>query len=234
MAACNPYEINVGWRLTRARRAAGYSQEEVAEELGVNAAVVREYERGIGRPPPRHLVLMANLMGLSLGELFTRWRSERHPIDALDGPRLAKFRPLLRLWQESRGRWNGDIGDVFERSELKRTLLVRRPWRGDRLIFEQFGSGMRTRKATDTYFVEMLGHDMYDLPDQEYGAWMAEIYDRALAHRQPRLDYTEAVVSPSASLVYRIRHDRLILPWSVGSDLFAMGVSMPKELTVAS
>jgi len=234
MAASNLYEINVGWRLTRARRAAGFTQAEIAEELGVNAAVVREYELGIGRPPPRHLVVMADLMGLSLEELFTRWHSERRPLEALDGPRLAKFRPLLRLWQASRGRWNGDIGDMIERSELKRTLLVRRPPRGDRLIFEQFGSGMRTRKPTDTYFVEMLGYDMYDLPDQEYGAWMAETYDRTLVHRRPRLDYTEAVVSPSSLLVYRIRHNRLILPWSVGSDLFVMGVSMPKELAVAS
>lgn len=234
MVASNPYEINVGWRLTRARRAAGLSQQEIAEELGVSAAVVRRYERGTGRPSPRHLLVMADMMGLTLETLFTRWHSERRRLESLEASRQAKFRPLLRLWQACRGQWRGDIADVLEQSELKRTLLVRRPPRGDRLIFEQFGAGMRTRKPTDTYFVEMLGHDMYDLPDQEYGAWMAEIYDHALARRQPRLDYTEAVVSPSPTLVYRIRHDRLILPWSVGGDLFAMGVSMPKELAVAS
>src|SRR5579863_9033935 len=151
MAASNLYEINVGWRLTRARRAAGFTQAEIAEELGVNAAVVRRYERGIGRPPPRHLLVMADIMGLTLETLFTRWRSEQRQLDALEASRQAKFRPLLQLWQANRGQWSGDIAEVLARSELKRTLLVRRPARGDRLIFEQFGTGMRTRKPTDTY-----------------------------------------------------------------------------------
>jgi transcriptional regulator with XRE-family HTH domain len=228
------YQINVGWRLRQARLAAGITQAELAEELGLDEAVMRSYERGVGRVPPRHLLAMAGLLGLSLENLFTRWSSEQRPLDVLALQRLGKFRRLARFWFASRGRWHGEIGGVLERCRLQRTLLLRKRPRVDRLVFEELGDGMRTRRPEDRYFLDMLGRDINDLPDREYGAWMADIYDRTLALRRPRLDYTEALVSPSSSLVYHIRHDRLILPWYSGNDLFVMGVSMPKELAVAS
>jgi transcriptional regulator with XRE-family HTH domain len=234
MAASNLYEISVGWRLCQARRAVGLHQAELAEELGVDASVVQRYERGIGRPPPRHLLMMAYTFGVSLETLFTRWNSEVRPKAALSAPRLAKFRPLVDLWSTSRGRWSPEIDEILGQNHLSRTLIVRRRPRTSRLIFEHIGEGMKTRRPQDTYFLPLVGRDMSELPDREYGAWMEEIYDRTLARRLPRLDYTEAVVSPSSSLIYRIRHDRLILPWMIGNELFALGVSMPKELAVAS
>jgi transcriptional regulator with XRE-family HTH domain len=228
------YQISVGWRLRQARLAAGITQAELAEELGVDEAVMRSYERGVGRVPPKQLLTMAGLLGLSLENLFTRWSSEQRPLDVLALRRMGKFRRLSRYWFASHGRWNDELGGVLERCRLQRTLLLRKRPRIDRLMFEELGGGMRTGRPEDRYFLDMLGRDINDLPDREYGAWMADIYDRTLARRRPRLDYTEAMVSPSPSLVYHIRHDRLILPWYYGNDLFVMGVSMPKELAIAS
>lgn len=49
-----PFAVEVGQRLARARQAAGYSQKQLAERLGVSAPKLSNWENGINMLPPEY------------------------------------------------------------------------------------------------------------------------------------------------------------------------------------
>ncbi len=59
----------LGAKIRAARIAAGLSQKELAEELGVTQAAVSQWERGLVEPGIGHFLHMVGLLGLSLLEL---------------------------------------------------------------------------------------------------------------------------------------------------------------------
>lgn len=59
----------MGTRLRTARRASGFTQKELAEELGVEAITVSRWERGVTSPSLPRLRRIAELTGTAVSEL---------------------------------------------------------------------------------------------------------------------------------------------------------------------
>ncbi|WP_165062348.1 helix-turn-helix domain-containing protein [Adlercreutzia sp. ZJ154] len=62
--------VDVANRLARRRRAAGLSQEALAEKLGVTRQAVSKWERSESSPDTDNLIALANLYGVSLDDLL--------------------------------------------------------------------------------------------------------------------------------------------------------------------
>lgn len=62
--------IDIAYRLSKLRRDRGYSQEKLAEELGVSRQAVSKWERAESSPDTDNLIALADLYGMSLDELL--------------------------------------------------------------------------------------------------------------------------------------------------------------------
>lgn len=57
-------------RLTRARKAAGYTQAKAAQELGIDEETLRMFERGNQAPPAPMAVTIARQFGTSVEAIY--------------------------------------------------------------------------------------------------------------------------------------------------------------------
>lgn len=62
--------VEIAERLAKRRREAGYSQENLAEQLGVSRQAVSKWERSESSPDTDNLIALAQLYGVSLDELL--------------------------------------------------------------------------------------------------------------------------------------------------------------------
>jgi len=62
--------VEIAERLARRRREAGYSQESLAEKLGVSRQAVSKWERSESSPDTDNLIALAQLYGVSLDDLL--------------------------------------------------------------------------------------------------------------------------------------------------------------------
>ena len=62
--------VEIAERLAKRRREAGYSQENLAEKLGVSRQAVSKWERSESSPDTDNLIALAQLYGVSLDELL--------------------------------------------------------------------------------------------------------------------------------------------------------------------
>ena len=62
--------MSVGEKIAAARKAKGWSQENLAEEIRVSTQAVSKWESGKSEPDKDHLVMLSGLLGLSLEELL--------------------------------------------------------------------------------------------------------------------------------------------------------------------
>lgn len=62
--------VDIAERLAKRRREAGYSQENLAEKLGVSRQAVSKWERSESSPDTDNLIALAQLYGVSLDELL--------------------------------------------------------------------------------------------------------------------------------------------------------------------
>jgi len=62
--------VEIAERLARRRREAGYSQENLAEKLGVSRQAVSKWERSESSPDTDNLIALAQLYGVSIDELL--------------------------------------------------------------------------------------------------------------------------------------------------------------------
>ena len=69
-SAAEPME-NLGGRLKRARQKSGLALREVARQLGVSASFVSQMENGKSTPSVATLYSMAQLLDVSIDELFS-------------------------------------------------------------------------------------------------------------------------------------------------------------------
>ena len=161
-----------------------------------------------------------------------RWLAVQKNLEALNRPQFAHVRPIVNLWRSSRGRLNEEIFDTLGASGLlQRALMLRQIPGTSRLIYEHFGSGIKVMNPCETF--KMVGCDAHEVYDKEYGGWVADCYDRALARRRLRLEAARATVrTPGATL--RVRYDRLLMPWRADRDLYVLSISMRRELSTVA
>jgi len=83
-------------------------------------------------------------------------------------------RPIVDLWRQTRGELSEDIGSaLISGGVLNRMILARQRRKCERLVVEEFGSAIKFVRAN-----EIIGRDIADMPDRDYGAWTAESYTR--------------------------------------------------------
>ena len=83
-------------------------------------------------------------------------------------------------------------------------------------------------------WVNLLGHDLEQLPDPEYGAWARRAYSEIVASGSPQLDNVRATTRSADGATLRMRYDRLVMPWrAAGSDVFVSAVTIRRELSIA-
>lgn len=76
---------DIGRRMVAARRAAGLKREEVAVRAGVSMRTVEHVEQGKSSPTVATLRRMCDVLGLSLGELFSE----------VDQSEVARLQPAM-------------------------------------------------------------------------------------------------------------------------------------------
>lgn len=63
--------MSVGEKIAAARKAKGWSQEELGWKVGVSIQAVSKWEKGKSEPDKEHLVMLCDLLGLSLEDLMS-------------------------------------------------------------------------------------------------------------------------------------------------------------------
>jgi hypothetical protein len=163
-----------------------------------------------------------------------RWLAAEKKLEALDLPAFEQVKPVVDLWKANRGRLSEELSQVLRATDLlQRAVLVRKLPRSSRLVYQHFGGGIKMMRPCET--LVMIGRDAHDVPDKEYGAWVADSYAEAVSRRRLRLDGVRATVGTSQSAKLRVRYDRLLMPWRRrGSDLFVLGLSMRRQLSTVA
>ena len=63
-------DIGIAYRLQSLRKAKGYSQEELADKLGLSRQAISKWERAESAPDTDNLISLAKLYGMSIDELL--------------------------------------------------------------------------------------------------------------------------------------------------------------------
>lgn len=63
--------IEIANRLQKLRKEKGYSQEQLADALGISRQAVSKWERAESSPDTDNLICLAKLYGISLDELLS-------------------------------------------------------------------------------------------------------------------------------------------------------------------
>ncbi len=76
--------LKTAQRLLDYRKKAGFSQEELAEKIGVSRQAVSKWERGEASPDTDNLIALSEVYDISLDELIKGRVEEKSPIDDTD------------------------------------------------------------------------------------------------------------------------------------------------------
>ena len=63
--------MNIGAKITAARKNAGFTQEKLAEQLGITPQAISTWERDESIPDTKNLLMLAKLLDVSLDDLFS-------------------------------------------------------------------------------------------------------------------------------------------------------------------
>jgi HTH-type transcriptional regulator, cell division transcriptional repressor len=88
---------DVGSRMAEARVAAGRTQAEIANQLGVKASTVAKWEHGSASPRSNRLASLAGILGVSLSWLIVGHGDEPTSTDDLDEIKVALNRVQAQL-----------------------------------------------------------------------------------------------------------------------------------------
>jgi transcriptional regulator with XRE-family HTH domain len=97
--------IDIANRLYELRKKYSYSQEELADKIGVSRQAVSKWERAEASPDTDNLILLAKLYNVSLDELL----STSEPVE----PAEPAERTLANIKEESYGREEDAPGNVW-------------------------------------------------------------------------------------------------------------------------
>lgn len=113
-------EVSFGQRLAGLRKAAGFTQTELAAELGVSQRMVAYYESPQATPPANLLPQIATALGVSIDELFGR-APKRKLVKQEGDSRLRRRLLAIEKLDGAQKRQVLQVIDAFiERGQLKR------------------------------------------------------------------------------------------------------------------
>lgn len=241
-----PADMLFGRRLREERLLAGMSRDALARRLGVAGEILDDYETGRTRMGPINLVAAATALGVPISFFCyeddtrafdvvdkdtgqTRWIAVARPLTVLSYPRFSQVRPVLKIWTETRGAWTEDaILALNIAGMLPRTFLARQTPGRSHLVAERCGYGVAFLLPCES--LTMVGREIQDMPDRDYGAWMAEAHAQTASRQRPLVQSVRAVIRTSAGTALRTRYDRFLLPWRCrGDDVLVLCMSLRRE-----
>jgi hypothetical protein len=129
----------------------------------------------------------------------------------------AILRLLAQKWRIAFGRFDsGLISFAIDHRILPRMMIaeIKSPTADPVLRF--IGDGLTA--LGKTYPFEGIGSRIQNVPDKDYGAWVAEFYKAVAISDHPRYDVVTACIqSPRGEPGSPIRYERLLLPWKTRS-----------------
>jgi transcriptional regulator with XRE-family HTH domain len=106
-----------GQRLARFRKEQGYSQRDLAAELGISQRMLAYYESQSEHPPTKLLPLLVEVLGVSADELLgIRSSKQRRP----DGRLWRRFKELEQLPVQQRRQILQIVDAFLERERLRK------------------------------------------------------------------------------------------------------------------
>ena len=150
-------------------------------------------------------------------------------------PTFRRTAPVVQLWQRTRGRASENLFHLLRESGLLARSVVARPHgETSRLVIDHFGCGF-TAMMEPCKSLLLVGRDLGDDYDQQYGGWVAETYARALSQRRLHFASVDATFRVSEGRSIRARYDRALMPWSGRSgEPFVLGISINRSLSIVS
>jgi transcriptional regulator with XRE-family HTH domain len=113
-------EVSFGQRLASLRKAAGFTQIELAAELGISQRMVAYYESPQSTPPANLLPQIATALGVTIDELFGRG-AKRRLVKQEGDSRLRRRLLAIEKLDVAEKRQVLQVIDAFiERGQLKR------------------------------------------------------------------------------------------------------------------
>jgi hypothetical protein len=148
-------------------------------------------------------------------------------LDRLKGDqRLSPLAHAMRRWRSTRGDVSGDLATTFGNPALRGRVVVIRMVKPDHGILEYAGDGFACFNPDPAWRNSVLGHEMCELPDPQYGQRVAAAYCETHVNHTPRLELVDAVIRVPGSAPRRSRYERLLLPWRRGGSEFVSAVSV--------
>lgn len=87
--------LDISTGVYRARKKCGFTQAELGKVLGVGANTISSYETGKTQPSMDKIMKLAEISGLSIGEILTY--SDYHNVNSPIPDVIERFRKLTRL-----------------------------------------------------------------------------------------------------------------------------------------
>jgi len=147
------------------------------------------------------------------------------------------LRPLAQKWRVTFAHFDPSFISLTVRQQLlPLTAIVGVKPPNNEPVFRFIGDGhswVGTR-----YRVNGIGEKVENLPDKDYGGWVAEFYRSVATSGQPRYDVITAAMQyeDEAGKPRRVvRYERLLLPWKTPSDeIFVSSCAIPLDKELAA
>ncbi|HUK07725.1 MAG TPA: hypothetical protein VLX09_07660 [Stellaceae bacterium] len=172
----------------------------------------------------------ARAEALAAGEPLTtkRWFAIEHDPKILYSRDYSVIWPMLACWRASRGKMGDAFFQIFRgKFYQQRATLVRRASNSSPWIFEHFGTGIKTVRPCEA--LALVGSEMTQTPDPEYGSWVAESFAEAGAGRRPRVESVRAKIRTWDDATIDASYSRVLLPWRRGADDLVLGMSILRD-----
>jgi hypothetical protein len=127
---------------------------------------------------------------------------------------------MAMKWRVAFGNFDSSVIGLAGRNDLLPLMAITGLERGDRSVpvWRFLGGGHRW--AGRQYQVSAIGDKIEDMPDKEYGSWVAEFHRLVAASGQPRYDVVTAstqIAQEEGKPQRTLRYERLLLPWRASS-----------------
>jgi hypothetical protein len=151
-----------------------------------------------------------------------RFRVEpRDPAILFDGPsrRVKGLGPMAMKWRVAFGNFDSNVLEIASRNDLlSLTAIMEFDRHTSTPVWRFLGDGHRW--AGRQYQVNGIGDRVEDMPDKEYGSWVAEFHRAVAVSGQPRYDLVTAnmqMIDDRGRPRQTVSYERLLLPWRTPS-----------------
>ena len=132
------------------------------------------------------------------------------------------FKKSLDAWSQSHGCLDlarqDDLSFLSKERHYVARMINAKP------VFEEFGGGFSALRTTAN---QSQGCMVEDIPDRQYGSWVAECLLETASLKMPSLELIEATVTTDGC-TKRLRYERLLLPWLSRGEIVVSALSVPR------